>query len=82
MRKTDTTTYDEAGRVTWAGDGVNDLIGDHGQRWVGKTLDTNANRTIENSRILMHDAGQIVLDFTKIGTGDAAGSAETNTSEN
>ena len=45
---------------------------DHGQRWVRKTLDTNADGTIEESRIFVHDAGQIVLDFEKTGTGDAA----------
>ena len=44
---------------------------DHGQRWVRKTLDTNADGTIDESRIFVHDAGQIVLDFEKTGTSDA-----------
>jgi RHS repeat-associated protein len=45
---------------------------DFGQRWIRKTLDTNADGAIEESRIFVHDSGQIVLDFQKTGTGDAA----------
>ncbi len=44
---------------------------DYGQRWVRKTLDTDADATIESSRIFVHDSGQIVLGFEKTGTGDA-----------
>ena len=47
---------------------------DYGQRWVRKTLDTDADATIESSRIFVHDSGQIVLGFEKTGTGDAANS--------
>ncbi|MCL4207177.1 MAG: RHS repeat-associated core domain-containing protein [Pirellulaceae bacterium] len=43
---------------------------DFGQRWIRKTLDTNADGTIEESRVFVHDARQIVLDFEKIGMGD------------
>jgi RHS repeat-associated protein len=57
---------------------------DFGQRWVRKTLDTNADGTIEESRIFVHDADpsrslgerarvrapQIVLDFEKTGSSD------------
>jgi RHS repeat-associated protein len=45
---------------------------DFGQRWIRKTVDTNADGTIEESRIFVHDNGQIVLDFQKTGIGDAA----------
>jgi RHS repeat-associated protein len=45
---------------------------DFGQRWIRKTLDTNADGTIEESRIFVHDNGQIVLNFRKTGTGDAS----------
>jgi RHS repeat-associated protein len=45
---------------------------DFGQRWIRKTLDTNGDGTIEESRIFVHDNGQIVLDFQKTGTGDAS----------
>jgi RHS repeat-associated protein len=45
---------------------------DFGQRWIRKTLDTNADGTIEESRIFVHDNGQIVLDFQTTGTGDAS----------
>jgi RHS repeat-associated protein len=45
---------------------------DFGQRWIRKTLDTNADGTIEESRVFIHDNGQIVLDFQKTGTGDAS----------
>ena len=115
MRKTYTTTYDEAGRVDSAGDGVNDRVGDHNRLTgqppsrrdaenttrspgfsasprlggsfprvapychagndVRKTLDTGADGTIEESRVFVHDAGQIGLDLVKTGVGDAAGSA-------
>ncbi len=47
---------------------------DYGQRWVRKTLDTDGDGTIESSRLFVHDSGQIVLDFEKTGTGDAANS--------
>ncbi len=47
---------------------------DYGQRWVRKTLDTDADGTIEESRVFVHDSGQIVLDFQKTGTGDAGNS--------
>jgi len=47
---------------------------DHAQRWVRKTLDTNADETIEESRVFVHDNGQIVLDFQKTGTGAASNS--------
>ena len=87
LRKTYTTTYDEAGRVATAGDGVNDRVGDHNRltghpprrrdaedttrcpgfsasprlggsfprvaphrradKLVGKTMDTNADGTID-----------------------------------
>ena len=40
---------------------------DNGQRWIRKTLDTNADGTIEQSQIFVHDQGQIVLDFQKTG---------------
>jgi RHS repeat-associated protein len=45
---------------------------DFGQRWIRKTLDTNADGTIEESRIFVHDNGQIVLDFQTTGTGDTS----------
>jgi YD repeat-containing protein len=48
---------------------------DYGQRWVRKTLDTNADETIEESRVFIHDDGQIVLDFQKTGT-SAAGNSD------
>ncbi|MCP4678147.1 MAG: RHS repeat-associated core domain-containing protein, partial [Deltaproteobacteria bacterium] len=41
---------------------------DHGQHWVRKTLDTNADGTVEQSQVFVHDNGQIVLDFQKTGT--------------
>ena len=47
---------------------------DHGQRWVRKTLDTDADGTIEESQVFVHSGGQIVLDFQKTGTGDAGNS--------
>jgi RHS repeat-associated protein len=47
---------------------------DHGQRWVRKTLDTNADGTIESSQVFVHDNGQIVLDFQKTGTAAASNS--------
>ena len=47
---------------------------DHGQRWVRKTLDTDADGTIEESRVFVHDNGQIVLDFQKTGTTAASNS--------
>jgi RHS repeat-associated protein len=47
---------------------------DHGQRWVRKTLDTNADGTIESSQVFVHDNGQIVLDFQKTGTTAASNS--------
>ncbi len=47
---------------------------DHGQRWVRKTLDTAADGTIEESRVFVHDNGQIVLDFQKTGTTAASNS--------
>ncbi len=47
---------------------------DHGQRWVRKTLDTNADGTIEESRVFIHDNAQIVLDFQKTGTAAASNS--------
>jgi YD repeat-containing protein len=47
---------------------------DHGQRWVRKTLDTNADGTIESSQVFVHDNGQIVLDFQKTGTAVASNS--------
>jgi len=62
---------------------------DHGQRWVRKTLDTNADGTIEESRVFAHNdntsplplgegpgvrAAQIVLDFQKTGTATASNS--------
>ena len=47
---------------------------DHGQRLVRKTLDTNADGTIEESRVFAHDNGQIVLDFQKTGTAAASNS--------
>lgn len=61
--RTYSTTYDESRRVASVGDGVNDRFGDRGKPWVRETLDTNAGGTIEKSRIFVHDAGQIVLDF-------------------
>ncbi|NLS98226.1 MAG: hypothetical protein GXX96_39355 [Planctomycetaceae bacterium] len=39
-----------------------------------KTLDTNADSTIEESRVFVHDNGQIVLDFQKTGTAAAGNS--------
>jgi RHS repeat-associated protein len=45
---------------------------DFGQRWIRKTRDTNADGTIEESRVFIHDNGQIVLDFQKTGIGDAS----------
>ena len=47
---------------------------DYGQRWVRKTLDTDADGTIESSTVFVHDNEQIVLDFEKTGTGDAGNS--------
>lgn len=44
---------------------------DHGNRWVRKTLDTNADGTVDSSRVFVHDQGQIVLDFERTGAGDA-----------
>ncbi len=47
---------------------------DYGQRWVRKTLDTDADGTIEESQVFVHSGGQIVLDFQKTGTADASNS--------
>ena len=64
-------------RSTYGGGAATKIVEyayDYGQRWVRKTLDTDADGTIEESQVFVHDSGQIVLDFQKTGTADASNS--------
>ena len=70
-RLTQVTDFDDyADYVAVAPSQVVEYAYDYANRWIGQTVDSDGNGTVDSSRAFVYDGNQIVLDFVKAGTGE------------
>ena len=63
---------------TTAADKIFEYAYDHQNRWVRKTRDTDADGTVDESSVFVHDGNQIALRFNDTGSADLTSADLTN----